>query len=73
MQEQCDRLEELFQGRTEIMHYYREKVDSFEEEADLIKECKQKNNAVTVLWRDKIYNEQSRAGRILEMAMSHPH
>lgn len=68
--EQCEALEELFKGRTETMHYYRDKVDEQQREMDdMLKDYKRKVRDVTTMWRDKIYNEHTRAGKIFKNAL----
>ena len=72
LEEQCEALEDLFKGRTEQMHYFREVVDVHQSEMDdLVKECKRKIKDVRAFWKDKISSENcSRSAKILKNALT---
>lgn len=75
LDEQCEALEDLFKGRTQQMHYYREIADRHQGEMDeLVKECKRKIKDVTTFWKDKICSENcSRSAKILKNALTKKH
>ena len=71
LQDQCQSLQELFQQRTESMHYYKEKVDQCQQEKNsIMNECRRKVREIRSFWRDKLYNENSRSGSILKNALT---
>ena len=56
----------LFFDRTEAAAYFRDKCVKQEEELEEIQDF---DTNVRGFWRDQIYNEHSRAGKLLKLSM----
>ena len=64
-----EKLEQALLERTESLHFCSHKLQQQKKEIEKIKaECQQKIVSVREFWRDKIFNESSRAGRIVKRA-----
>ena len=56
--------------RTELLYQYSKKLKQAEAETELVtEECKRKIRSVRAFWKEKIYSEGSRSGKILKKAM----
>lgn len=67
---QCQKLKHLFLERTKVLHRCREQVDDLQVEKEVMsRECDRRVKEVRKFWREKIYNENSRSGKILKAAL----
>lgn len=65
-QDLCD----ILKRRKEQVYYYREKLRVLESKMDIVsEECEQRIRMVRHFWREKIYLEGSRPGKILKISM----
>ena len=70
LKEQVIELHKLFYDRTEVAAYFRDKCVKKEEEMDaLVSEFDIRVKQVRHFWQDLIYNERSRAGKLLKQSM----
>ena len=70
MKEQVVELHRLFFDRTKAATYFRDKCVKQEEEIDELKlEYDERLKQVRCFWRDRIYNEHSRAGKLVKHSM----
>lgn len=65
----CAKLEAIILEKTETLHFHTHKIQKQKEEITKLKEeCRQRINSVRGFWQDRIFNEHSRAGKIIKKA-----
>lgn len=71
LQKQCEELTELFKHRTDVLNYFRDRVDAHEiEKAGIVTECRRKILIIRSFWRDKLYHGGTRSGKIVRAALA---
>ena len=69
--EKCENLEVLLEATTKYAHSLEDKVKIQDSQMKAIRhEAKRKVSSVRCFWRDKIYREQTRSGKILKRSMT---
>lgn len=70
LSQQCEALKHLFLERTKVLHICREEVDELRSEREVMaRECGRQVEEVRKFWRDKVYSEGSRSGKLLKAAL----
>ena len=65
----CTKLGEILCDTNETLHFYSHKIKEQKKQIRKLKEeCQQKINSVRGFWQDKIFNEHSRAGKVVKKA-----
>ena len=71
LEKRCEALTELFKSRTEVLSYFRDKVDAHDiEKTEIIVKCRKEVRKVRSFWKDKICYGDSRSGKMLKAALA---